>query len=78
GVHVNLIDIFGDPDFRGQALAAMAAVETAAIVVNAASGIEMSTRRLMRRARQRKLCRLIVINRIDVEDADLEQLVRDI
>jgi len=78
GVHVNLIDTPGDPDFRGQALAAMAAVETAAIVVNAASGIEMSTRRLMRRARQRKLCRLIVINRIDAEDADLEQLVRDL
>lgn len=78
GVHVNLIDTPGDPDFRGQTLAAMAAVETAVIVVNAASGIEMSTRRLMRRARQRRLCRVIVINRMDAEDADLEQLVRDI
>ncbi|NBB93255.1 MAG: elongation factor G [Gammaproteobacteria bacterium] len=78
GVHVNLLDTPGDPDFRGQALAAMGAAETAAIVVNAASGIEMSTRRLMRRARQRKLCRIIVINRIDAEGADLEQLVRDI
>ncbi len=78
GVHVNLIDTPGDPDFRGQALAAMAAVETAAIVINAVNGIEMSTRRLMRRARQRQLCRIIVINRIDAEGIDLEALVRQI
>jgi elongation factor G len=76
--HVNLLDTPGDPDFRGQALAAMGAAETAAIVVNAAAGIEMSTRRLMRRAKQRKRCRIIVINRMDAEGADLEQLVRDI
>ncbi|QKK02518.1 MAG: elongation factor G [Pseudomonadota bacterium] len=78
GVHINVIDTPGDPDFRGQALAAMSAVETAAIVINASNGIEMSTRRLMRRARQRKLCRIIVINRMDAEGVDLEQLVRDI
>lgn len=74
----NLLDTPGDPDFRGQALAAMGAAETAAIVVNAAAGIESSTRRLMRRARQRKRCRVLVINQMDVEGADLTQLVRDI
>ncbi len=78
GVHVNLIDTPGDPDFRGQALSAMAAAETAAIVINATNGIEMSTRRLMRRAKQRKLCRIIVINRMDAEGIDLENLVHDI
>jgi len=77
-VHVNIIDTPGDPDFRGQTLAAMSAVETAVIVINASNGIEMSTRRLMQRARQRKLCRVIVINRMDADDVDLEQLVRDI
>ena len=78
GTQVNLLDTPGDPDFRGQALAAMGAAETSAIVINAAAGIEMSTRRLMRRARQRRCCRIIVINRIDAEGVDLEQLVRDI
>ena len=78
GVHINLIDTPGDPDFRGQALSAMAAAETAAVVINANNGIEMSTRRLMRRARQRKLCRVIVINRIDAEGIDLESLVKEI
>ncbi|MDT8409109.1 MAG: elongation factor G [Wenzhouxiangellaceae bacterium] len=75
---VQLIDTPGDPDFRGQALAAMSAVETAAIVINANNGIEMSTRRLMRRARQRRLCRMIVINRIDADEPHLEALVREI
>jgi len=75
---VQLIDTAGDPDFRGQTLAAMSAVETAAIVINAVTGIEMSTRRLMRRARQRRLCRMIIINRIDADEVDLEALVREI
>ncbi|NIP17634.1 MAG: elongation factor G, partial [Xanthomonadales bacterium] len=34
GIHVNLIDTPGFPDFRGPTLAAMAAAETSAIVIN--------------------------------------------
>jgi len=78
GMHLNLIDTPGIPDFRGPTLASMTAVETTAIVVNALSGIEMSTRRLMRRAKQRRLCRMIIINRIDAEGVDLTQLVNDL
>ena len=78
GMHLNLIDTAGIPDFRGPTLASMTAVETTAIVVNAHSGIELATRRLMRRAKQRRLCRMIIINRIDVEDVDLTQIVADI
>ena len=78
GMHLNLIDTAGIPDFRGPTLAAMTAVETTAIVVNAQAGIEQATRRLMRRAKQRRLCRMIIINRIDVEDIDLTQLVKDL
>ena len=78
GMHLNLIDTAGMPDFRGPTLSAMTAVETTAIVINAHAGIEQATRRLMRRAKQRRLCRMIVINRIDVEDVDLTQLVTDL
>ncbi len=78
GVHINMIDTPGYPDFRGPTLAGMAAVETTAVVINAQSGIELSTRRLMQRAQDRKLCRIIVINKMDAEDTDLTQLVRDI
>src|SRR5690348_16483392 len=34
GVHINLIDTPGSPDFRGPTLSALAAVETCAIVVD--------------------------------------------
>ena len=78
GTHVNLIDTPGFPDFRGPTLASMAAAETSAIVINAAAGIELSTRRLMRRAKRRRLCRMIIINRIDAPGVDLEALVREI
>jgi elongation factor G len=78
GMHLNLIDTAGIPDFRGPTLASLTAVETTAIVINAHTGIELATRRLMRRAKQRRLCRMIIINRIDVEDVNLTQVVKDL
>ena len=63
--HIHLIDTPGYPDFLGQSLNALAAVETAAVVINAQNGIEMVTQRMMQWARERGLCRMIVINKID-------------
>jgi len=78
GMHLNMIDTAGFPDFRGPTLAAMSAVETSAIVINAHNGIELSTRRLMRRAKRRRLCRMIIVNKIDQDNVDLTTLVREI
>jgi elongation factor G len=78
GMHVNLIDTAGFPDFRGPTLTGMAATETTALVINAHNGIELSTRRLMRRAKGRRLCRIIVINKIDQPGANLAAVVRQI
>ncbi|NII74160.1 elongation factor G [Dyella sp. SG562] len=72
--HINLIDTAGYADFRGAALSAFAAVETVAIVVNAANGIEYGTRRMMERAKERGLARVLVINKIDTDVARLEAL----
>ncbi|MFH0344515.1 MAG: elongation factor G [Chromatiales bacterium] len=71
GKHLNLIDTPGYPDFIGRALAVLAAVETAAIIVNAQAGVQMVTQRMMAWARARELDRLIVINQIDAENVDL-------
>jgi len=76
--HVHLIDTPGYPDFSGQAIAALAGVDTALIVVNAQTGVELMTERMMRYAADRKLCRMIVINKIDAENLDLPGLVADI
>ncbi len=64
-IHVNLIDTPGYPDFRGPSLSALAAVETVAIVVDTDTGVGHGTRRMMEYAKQRKLCRAIIINKID-------------
>ncbi|MCK7595382.1 elongation factor G [Pseudomarimonas salicorniae] len=78
GAHLNLIDTPGYPDFRGPTLSALAAVETVAIVVNAANGIEYSTQRMMEYAKARRLCRLLVVNKIDSADIDLGALVEEL
>jgi elongation factor G len=78
GRHLELIDTPGYPDFAGQALAALAAVDTALVVINAQSGIELSTERMMKAAAARGLCRMLVINKIDADNVDLAQLVADI
>ena len=76
--HVHLIDTPGYPDFSGQAIAALAGVDTALIVINAQTGVELMTERMMRYAADRKLCRMIVINKIDADNLDLPGLVADI
>jgi elongation factor G len=78
GREVNLLDTPGYPDFIGRALAVLPAVETAAIVVNAECGAELVTQRMMTSAAERRLCRLIIVNKIDADGVDLEQLLRDI
>ncbi len=72
---LQLIDTPGYAEFRGPTLAVLAAVETCAVVVNAAIGIEHGTRRMMHYARERGLARLLVINRIDADGVDLPGLL---
>ncbi|MCK6404676.1 MAG: elongation factor G [Rhodocyclaceae bacterium] len=78
GVRVHLADTPGYPDFAGQAISALAAVDTALVVINAQTGIELSTERMMKWAGERGLCRMIVVNKIDCENLDLPKLVGEI
>ena len=78
GNHVNLIDTPGYPDFLGQSLPVLPAVETVFVVIDAAKGVQMVDRRMMRVAAERRLPRVIVINKIDHENLDLEGLLEDI
>lgn len=75
---IHLLDTPGYPDFLGHSLPALAAVETAAIVINAQNGIEMMTGRFMLWAAKRGLDRLIIVNKIDADNVDLEQLLERI
>ena len=75
---IHLLDTPGYPDFLGQSLPALAAVETAAIVINAQNGIEMMTGRFMQWAAKRGLDRLLIVNKIDADNVDLEDLLERI
>ena len=78
GAHIQLLDTPGFPDFAGQSMSAISAVDTVIIVINAKNGIELMTERMMKYAKERNLCTMIAINRIDADDINIPQLVNDI
>jgi elongation factor G len=80
GTHINLIDTPGYPDFLGRTLSVLESVEAVAVVVSAAAPLDTFTERLMEFARERELCRLIIVNKIDSRDAhsaDVLQQLRE-
>ncbi len=66
---IHLLDTPGYPDFLGRTLSVLEAVEAVAVVISATSGPDTITRRIMDFARDRGLCRLVVINKIDSREA---------
>jgi elongation factor G len=75
---IHFIDTPGAADFVGQSLPALEAVETAAIVINAATGIEPMALRMMQHAAERHLDRLVIVNKIDSPGVDLAALLSQI
>lgn len=75
---IHFIDTPGGPDFLGQSLPALEAVETAAVVINAGTGIEPMAQRMMDYAASRHLDRLVVVNKIDAAGVDLAGLLAQI
>lgn len=74
-VRIFLLDTPGYPDCVGQALGALDAVKTVCVVIDATKGIELMTRRMMEWAKERNLCRMIVVNKIDQPNVDLMKLL---
>ena len=78
GSRIHFIDTPGAPDFIGQTLPALEAVETAAVVVSAVTGIEPMAVRLMQQAAERGLDRLLIVNKIDAPGVNLPALLAQI
>ena len=70
GREINLIDTPGEPSFVADAAAALRVADSAVLVVNAVSGVEVQTERLWRRADAEGLARLVFVNMLDRERAD--------
>ncbi len=75
GKTVNLIDTPGQVDFVGNAIAVLPAVEMVGVVVDAVKGVESTTRRLMGVAADRQIPRVLIVNKLDHPEADLDALV---
>ncbi len=78
GKTVNVIDTPGYPDFMGPAIKAIPAAETAVVVISASAGIEINTRKLFEMATAAGKARLLVINKIDAENVDYAELLKNI
>ncbi len=78
GACLQFIDTPGHPTMRRRRWPRWRRRITALIVINAQNGIEAMTERMFRYAGERKLCRMLVINRIDADNLDLPALVADI
>ncbi len=78
GTHINLVDTPGALDFCGPAVAALGGTELGIVVVSAAAGVEVNTRKMFQRARDYGLGILVVINKIDSDNIDLPEVLSSV
>lgn len=77
-VRIHILDTPGYPDYLGQDLSALDAVKSVCAVIDPERGPELLTRRMMQVAKERGLCRMIVINKFDVPGIDLEKCLEQL
>jgi len=70
---INILDAPGYPDFVGETIAAIPAVETAVIVANAAGGFEVGLELAIEQLENKKCGKAILVNRMDNEHADFDK-----
>ena len=75
---INIIDTPGYPDFWGQSLSVLSAVDAVIVVIDAHAGIQLTTHKMMEIAAAHSLARILVVNRIDHEDVDFAGLMEQI
>ena len=75
GKRINFVDTPGYPDFIGQVSGAVSAVETAVCLINAGSGVEVNSRRVMQMAEEAGIARAIVLNKCDRDNLDFDSLI---
>ena len=72
---INLIDTPGYMDFTGEVKAALRVADTALLVVKAVEGVEVGTEIVARYTEELANGMLVVVNKLDQENADFERAV---
>ena len=75
GVHLNIVDTPGHADFGGEVERSLLLVDSILLLVDAAEGPLPQTRYVLRKALQRHLPVVLVINKIDRHDARIAEVV---
>ena len=74
GKTLQIVDTPGYPDFQGPALRSLDAVDCAVVVVDAFDGPALNARVLFRRATERNLPRIVVVNHCDSDNVNPGEL----
>lgn len=75
---LNFIDTPGYPDFVGEVKGAVAAADSALIMISASSGIKSGTENAWNMAEENELPRAFFINKMDREHADFDGVVEEL
>jgi len=78
GHKINILDAPGSPDFVGDAIVAIPAVENAVLVANAAGGYEVGLELAIEQLDHKKVGKVILVNRMDNEHADFHKTLEAI
>ncbi len=78
GNKINLLDVPGFADFIGEAIEALRVVDGAIFVISAVSGLEVQAEILWRMADERRLPRMVFINKMDRENASFRRCLDEL
>jgi GTP-binding protein len=78
GVKINILDTPGHADFGGEVERVLKMVDGVMLLVDAAEGPLPQTRFVLRKALEARLPAIVVVNKIDRQDARPEEVVNDI
>jgi elongation factor G len=75
---INLVDTPGYPDFIGETISGLSAVETAAVVIDLQNGIKVNTRKAWDIATKKNLAKMVVVTKIDSDVTTFDALLSKI
>ena len=75
---INIIDTPGYADFVGEVISGLNAADAAAVLVDATAGIEVGTEIVWRLASDLNRPRLLIVSRVDRDNADTDSAVEDL
>ncbi|MBN2113081.1 MAG: translational GTPase TypA [Acidimicrobiia bacterium] len=78
GVRINLVDTPGHADFGGEVERALALVDGILLLVDAADGPMPQTRYVLSKALARNLPAVVVLNKVDRQDARSDEVINDV